>query len=114
MTSIPTPIVVAMMLALLAATNHHQLSQSATGKTFSLALYTYALSMVFIGLRWSLDSLIYLRCAASLAVASTVLLYLAFRSLGQQPVFSFRKDWQHLIPIAAMLSVALFNCMPAC
>ena len=109
MTSIPTPIAVAMMLALLAATNHHQLNQTATGKTFLLALYTYAFSMVFIGLRWSLDSLIYLRCAASLAVASTVLLYLAFRSLGQQPIFSLRDDWRHLIPIATMLSVALFK-----
>jgi len=57
MTSLPIPIVAAMMLTLLAASNHQQLSQNSSGKLFSLVLYTYAASMLFIGLRWSLDML---------------------------------------------------------
>ena len=109
MTTVPIPIAVAMMLALLAASSHQQLSETASGRTFALVLYTYALSMVFIGLRWSLDMLLFLRFAAILAVASSVLLYLAFRSLGQQPVFSSKNDWRHLLPIAVMTVITLIT-----
>ena len=98
-----------MMLALLAASNHQQLRETATGRTFALVLYTYALSMVFIGLRWSLDMLVFLRFAAVLAVASSVLIYLAFRSLGQQPVFAVANDWWHLLPVALMTAVTVIN-----
>ena len=105
MTSLPIPIVAAMMLTLLAASNHQQLSQNSSGKLFSLVLYTYAASMLFIGLRWSLDMLALTGAAAALAVVSTVLLYLAFRSLGRQPVIVLQEDWIHLLPVLLMMGL---------
>ena len=108
MTSLPIPIVAAMMLTLLAASNHQQLSQNSSGKLFSLVLYTYSASMLFIGLRWSLDMLALMGAAAALAVISTVLLYLAFRSLGRQPVFVLQEDWMHLLPVLLMVGLPWF------
>jgi AraC-like DNA-binding protein len=109
MTSLPIPVAVAMMLVILAAATYQQLSETATGRTFTLVLITYAMSMVFIGLRWHFDMLVFLKFAAVLAVASSVLLYLAFRSLGQQPVFALHKDWPHLLVIALMAAVTLLT-----
>jgi len=72
-------------------------------------LYVYALSMVLIGLRWSLDLFALMRFASVLAVISTVLVYLAFRSLGQQPAFSINRDWPILLPVAAIVAISAFN-----
>ena len=76
---------------------------------FALVLYTYAASMVFIGLRWSLDMPWLIRIAATLAVVSTVSLYLAFRSLGRLPVFSLHEDWLHLLPVLLVLGLPWFE-----
>jgi len=109
MTSLPIPVVVALLLVMLIALNHHQLKETITGRLFIAVLYAYALSMVLIGLRWSLDLVELMRVASVLAVISTVLVYLAFRSLGQQPAFSIKRDWPILIPVAAIGAISAFN-----
>lgn len=109
MTTLPIPIVVALLLAMLIAMSHQHLKQTTTGRLFMAVLYAYALSMVLVGLRWSLDMVWLMRFASVLAVISTVLLYLAFRSLGQQPAFSVNDDWPLLIPVAVIVVISAFN-----
>ena len=109
MTSLPIPVVVALLLVMLIALNHHQLKKTNTGRLFMAALYTYALSMILIGLRWSLDLVELMRFASVLVVISTALVYLAFCSLGQQPAFSVSRDWSILIPVGAIGAISAFN-----
>lgn len=109
MTSLPIPMVVALLLAMLLAMNHQQLKDTTTGRLFMAVLYAYALSMILIGLRWSLDLVWLIRFASILAVISTVLLYLAFRSLGRHPAFSINIDWPMLVPIAAIGAINVFT-----
>lgn len=105
MTSIPIPFISAFFLLLLAASNHHQLKRTATGRIFEFVLYMNALSLVCIGFRWSHDLKWLLPIAAVLTVISIALLYLAFRSLGRPGrVIIFTRDWLHLI---AMLLVVV-------
>lgn len=100
MTSLPIPFVVALLLALLAATNHHQMKVSATGRTFALALYLYIMSMLLIGVRWTWDMVVLMPIVATLAIITSALLYLAFRSLGREgPVIAFSRDWLHIVPV---------------
>jgi AraC-like DNA-binding protein len=108
MTSLPIPIVVALMLMMLAAVNHRALNQTTTGRLFMAVLYIYALSMILIGLRWSLDMVWLMRFASVLAVLSTVLLYLAFQSLGRQPAFAWHRDWPALLPLGMILPISAF------
>ncbi len=94
MTNLPIPFVVAFLLVLLAMTNHHAMKATATGRVFLQMIYLHALSMVIIGLRWSLDMVFLLPAAAVLAVVTSAMLYLAFCSLGRVgPVISPRRDW---------------------
>lgn len=109
MTSIPIPIVAAMMLIMLAAMNHHQLSETSSGKLFMAVIYTYALSMLVIGLRWSLDAVSLMRFAAAFAIASTALLYLSFRSLGCQPALRIKRDWPHVIPLVIIVMIGFLS-----
>lgn len=104
MTSLPIPLVVAFLLTLLAAANRQQLGATPTGRVFAIVLYTYAASMVCIGLRWALDLVVLLPVAALLAVVCIALLYLAFRSLGRKgPVLQLSRDYWHLIPVLLIL-----------
>ncbi|MEM7257604.1 MAG: helix-turn-helix domain-containing protein [Pseudomonadota bacterium] len=109
MTSLPIPMVVALMLVILAAGNHHALKETATGRLFLAVLYSYAGSMCLIGLRWSLDQVWLMKFAATLAVISTVLLYLAFQSLGRRPALSMALDRIHLLPVMAIVLTAAFS-----
>ncbi len=109
MTSVPIPVVVALLLVMLIAMNRQLLNETTTGRLFVAVLYAYALSMVLIGLRWSLDLMWLMRFASVLAVISTVLLYLAFRSLGRVPAFAIGDDWPILIPIAVITIISAFN-----
>ena len=109
MTSLPIPIVVALMLSMLLASNYHQLSETISGKLFGWFIAAHALSMVFVGFRWSLDMVVLLRFAATLAIISVVLLYLAFQSLGRSPALVKNRDWPHLIAILFMLLVSVFQ-----
>lgn len=104
MTSLPTLFVVAFLLVILAVSNHQQLKESSTGLVFGLVIYINALAMVLIGLRWSLDLIVLLPIAATLALVSLSLLYLAFCSLGRPgPVVRASRDWVHLVPVASVL-----------
>lgn len=104
MTSIPTPVVVALLLVLLAVSNRQQLLESRTGQAFTLVLYLNALSMTLVGIRWSWDIPEVLSIAATLSVISSAILYLAFRSLGQRgPVLSLSRDWYHALPAIAVV-----------
>ena len=108
MTTIPIPFVTAFLVVLLAGSHHQQLKESATGRVFGLFLYINALSMICIGFRWSHGLLALLPIAAFLAIVATVLLYLAFVSLGRLgPVIELRRDWLHLIPIFLMMTAGL-------
>lgn len=109
MTELPIPIVVALLLVVLAVSNQQQLRASASGSVFSLAIYAQAISMVFIGLRWSMDEIWLLRPASFFAVASILLLFFAFRSLGRLPVFVASADWPHTLPIIAVTLSGLLN-----
>ena len=105
MTSVPIPFLTALLLFLLAGTNHQQLSQTSTGRVFRLFLYINALDMVFIGFRWSHGILALLPVAAALVVVAIALMYLAFYSLGRSgPVITATRDWQHLIPLMLILA----------
>lgn len=106
MTSLPIPIVVALLLIMLAASNHQSLSETTTGRLFLAVLYSYAGSMCLIGLRWSMDLVWLMRFAAVLAVISTVLLYLAFQSLGRHPALSITQDRYHLLPVAVIIATS--------
>lgn len=100
MTNLPIPFVVAFLLVLLAMTNHHAMKATATGRVFLQMIYLHALSMVIIGLRWSLDMVFLLPAAAVLAVVTSAMLYLAFRSLGRVgPVIVPGRDWPHVLPV---------------
>ncbi len=106
MTSLPIPIVVALMLVMLAASHHQSLRETITGTLFLAVLYCYAASMFLIGMRWSLDLVWLMRYAAVLAVLSTVSLYLAFQSLGRRPAISVALDRIHLVPIAGIIVIS--------
>ena len=107
MTTLPIPFISAFLILMLAASNHHQLKETPTGKVFALVLYLNALSMILIGLRWSRDWVAVLPVVATLSIVSTALLYLAFCSLGRKgPVLTFSRDWLHLIP-----PVVVYLCM---
>ncbi len=112
MTNLPIPFVVAFLLVLLAMTNHHAMKATATGRVFLQMIYLHALSMVIIGLRWSLDMVFLLPAAAVLAVVTSAMLYLAFCSLGRVgPVISPRRDWPHAVPVVlvAICSFVFLN-----
>ncbi len=110
MTNVPIPFVVAFLLLLLAATNRRVMKGTPTGRVFLQVIYLYAVSMIVIGLRWSLGMISILPIAAALAVITSALLYLAFCSLGRSgPVVSVRRDWPHVIPVVLVsLSAILF------
>lgn len=109
MTSLPIPFVVAILLVVLTLSNHEQLKETATGRVLALVLYLHAVSMVLIGLRWSQDLVVLLPVVATLAVITSALLYLAFRSLGRSgPVIVASRDWAHLIPTVLVAISALF------
>lgn len=110
MTNVPIPFVVAFLLLLLAATNRGVMKGTPTGRVFLQVIYLYAVSMIVIGLRWSLGMISILPIAAALAVITSALLYLAFCSLGRTgPVVSVRRDWPHVIPVVLVsLSAVLF------
>lgn len=105
MTSLPIPFVVAFLVLLLAASSHQELKKTPTGRAFAIALYIYAASTVLIGLRWSMGWANFLPLAATLSVAGTALLYLAYCSLGRSGpvVFATGNAW-HLIPIGIVLA----------
>jgi len=108
MPSLPLPIIVALLLLLLAATNQQTLRETATGRVFLSVLLIYAVSMALIGLRWSLDMVTLLPLVATLAIVSSALLYLAFCSLGRPgPVIVFSRDWIHLLPVLAVAASTL-------
>ncbi|MFK7854206.1 MAG: helix-turn-helix domain-containing protein [Granulosicoccus sp.] len=108
MTSLPTLFVVAFLLVILAASNYRQLKETPTGKVFSAVIYLNALSMVLIGLRWSWDLIVLLPIAATLAIISLSLLYLAFRSLGRHgPVVQLARDWVHFLPATTVVISAI-------
>lgn len=110
MTSLPLPFITALLLVLLAASNHQQLKQTATGRIFAIVLYLNALTMVCIGLRWKLGMIGLLPIAAALTVASVAVLYLAFRSLGRTgPVVSLSRDWPHLTPLVLIVVITLIQ-----
>ncbi len=110
MTTLPIPFVVALLLLLLAASNHHQMKETPSGRVFAMVLYTYALSMVCIGLRWSMNMVALLPVAATLSVIGAVLLYLGFRSLGRMgAVINLSRDWVHLVPITLVAMSALMQ-----
>lgn len=103
MTSLPIPFVVAFLLALLAVTNHHAMKATSTGRVFLQMIFLHALSMVIIGLRWSLGMVHLLPIAAILAVVTSAMMYLAFCSLGRAgSVISPRRDWPHAVPVVLM------------
>ncbi len=108
MTSLPISFVVAFLLVLLAVSNHSQMKESATGVAFALVLYLYAVSMVLIGVRWAWDTVVVLPYVATLSVLTSVLLYLAFCSLGRLgPIIILSRDWAHLVPITLVALNAL-------
>lgn len=108
MTSLPTLFVVAFLLVILAASNYRQLKETPTGKVFSVVIYLNALSMVLIGLRWSWGLIVLLPIAATLAIISLALLYLAFRSLGRHgPVVQLSRDWMHVLPATVVVIFAM-------
>ena len=110
MTSLPIPFITALLLLLLAGSNHQQLKATATGRVFALFLYVNALAMVCIGFRWSHGLIYLLPIAAILSVVSASLLYLAFRSLGRDgPVIDFSRDWPHVIPIVLIILTLLIE-----
>lgn len=110
MTTLPIPFVVAFLLVLLAASNHHKLKETGSGLLFALVLYLNALSMVLIGLRWSRNIVALLPLVATLSVISAALLYLAFRSLGRHgPAFNLARDWMHLVPAIVVATSAVLE-----
>jgi len=95
-------------MLILAGANYHQLRVTPTGRVFALFLYLNVVAMVCIGFRWSHELKALLPVAATLAVISIALLYLAFRSLGRRgPVVSLSRDWPHLIPLMLLLVVVV-------
>ena len=108
MISLPIPIVTAILLIVLALSKHQQLKSTATGRTFAMILYLNALAMALVGLRWSFDWAAIMPLVAILSVSSLSLIYLAFRSLGQQgPVITLPRDWLHAIPTLFVILTAL-------
>lgn len=107
MLSLPVPVVVALLLMLLATSHQRLLRDTPTGQLMLLAIYALAISMLAIGLRWSLDALWLMRIAATASIASTVFLYLAFRSLERPLDPSLRRDGRHGIVVALTALVAL-------
>ncbi len=112
MISLPIPFVVTFLLVLTAGFNHHHLKETPTGRAFLGVIYLYALTMLLVGFRWSLDWVVLMPAAATLFITSSALLYLAFRSLGRPgPVISIPRDLTHLIPIALVATTALLQPM---
>ncbi|MBX2825629.1 MAG: helix-turn-helix domain-containing protein [Gammaproteobacteria bacterium] len=110
MTTLPIPFVVALLLLLLVGMNYPQMRETPTGRLFAVVLMFYAVSMMLIGLRWSHGMIRLLPVVAVLAVASTALLYLAFRSLGRPgPVIKPARDWIHLIPVTLVVMGVVLN-----
>jgi len=110
MTTLPIPFFTAFLLLLLAATYHAALQKTASGRLFLAFLYANVLSMVFIGLRWSLNQVWFLPIAAVLALSGSALLYLAFCSLGREGVvIRAQRDWPHLIPSSLLILAVLLE-----
>jgi len=100
MISLPIPVIVSLLLVLIAVGNSRRLNATATGRVFAAVLYLNAVSMALIGVRWSLGIVEVLPVVATLSVVNSILLYLAFRSLGQSgPVISVSRDWRHALPV---------------
>jgi len=103
MTSLPNSFVIALLLVILAASQHNHLKTTETGRVFSAVLYLNAASLVCIGLRWGWGMVFMLPVAAIFSTLSAILLYLAFRSFGRPgPVVATGRDRLHLIPITAV------------
>ena len=79
---VPVPFVVALLLLVLLAVHHARLQQTHSGRLFEIGLGLHVVGSVLIGLRWWLDRPEILPIAAASATAMTVVLFLAFRSLG--------------------------------
>lgn len=110
MTSLPIPFFTAFLLVIIAGANHQQLNQTPTGRVFALFLYLNAVSMLCIGIRWSHGLVALFPIAAVLAVVSSALLYLAFRSMGRPgPVVHLQRDWRHLIPAMLIMLAVLIQ-----
>jgi len=108
MVSIPVPFVGALLLIMLAITNHERLRETPTGTLFGWVIWLYAISLVLIGFRWELGLVALFPLAAVAAVTGVVLLYLAFVSLGRSgPVLSVGRDWVHFIPVGLIPLCAL-------
>jgi len=108
MSTLPVPFAVAFLLLVLAAANHPTLKATATGRTFAWVLYLKVLGMLLVGIRWQWDVVAVLPIVATISVASSVLLYLAFLSLGRHdPVVHLRRDRAHLYAVLGMALVAL-------
>lgn len=109
MTTLPIAFVVALLLIILVATQFHALRQTSAGRMFLWVLILYALSMVLIGARWTWNIVNVMPAVAALAVATSALLYLAFKRLGRDaPAVSLTRDWIHLILIVLVVLSALF------
>lgn len=107
MSALPIPFFTAFLLLILVGANHRQLRVTPTGRVFAAFLYVNVVAAVCIGFRWSHDLIVLLPIAATLAVISAGLLYLAFCSLGRHgPVIELIRDWPHLIP-ALLVIVAV-------
>ncbi|MBX2839366.1 MAG: AraC family transcriptional regulator [Gammaproteobacteria bacterium] len=108
MSSLPTPLVVALLLFLLATANFQRLKTSPTGQVFLAVLYVNTLSMALVGVRWAWEVVALLPAVATLAVVSSALLYLGFKSLGRAgPVISLSRDWIHIVLIGLVAICAL-------
>ena len=109
MLMLPLPMVVAIVLLTLLATNREALAEDSTGRAFTVVLCLYAASLCLISIRWVWGVLAVLPLAAALSLLCVVLLYLAFASLGREgPAFSLQRDALHLLPFAALLFATLF------
>ncbi len=107
MLSVPLPIVIALMLAMLMLANRDNLLSLPRGRWFFALLVIYMVVLVLIGLRWSSAKFNVLPLLPILAVFWCLLTWIAFRSLSREGPAVNAADWPHLVPLVAVV-FALF------